>query len=51
MLSNTQRLNFSYFKIIQIIDPRYHPKIIGHILNNKQKSKRVSIEDEDKNEK
>ena len=43
MLSNTQRLNFCYLKIIQIYHPRYHPKIIGHILKNKQKNKCVSI--------
>ena len=27
MLSNTLRLNFCYFKIIQILHPRYHPKV------------------------
>ena len=36
MLRNTLRLNFCYFKIIHIIHPRYHPKILGHILKNKQ---------------
>ena len=39
MLSNTLGLNFSYLKIIHILHPRYHPKIIGHILKNKQKDK------------
>ena len=39
MLSNTLRLNFCNFKIIYICHPRYHPKIIGHILRNKQKNK------------
>ena len=32
MLSNALRLNFCYLKIIHILHPRYHPKIIGHIL-------------------
>ena len=36
MLSNTQRLNFYYLKIIQILHPRHHPKIMRHILKNKQ---------------
>ena len=39
MLTKTQRLNFSYLKIIRIFHPPYHPKIIGHILKNKQKNK------------
>ena len=43
MLSNILRLNFSYLKIIHIFHSRYHPKIIGHILKNKQKSKRLLI--------
>ena len=29
------RLNVSYLKITHILHPRYHPKIIGHILKNK----------------
>ena len=37
MLSNTLRLNFWYLKIMHILHPRYHLKIIGHILKNKQK--------------
>ena len=37
MLSNSQRLNLCYLKIIHIFHRRYHPKIIGHILKNKQK--------------
>ena len=41
MLSNTLRLNFYYLKIIHILHPRYLPKIIGHILKNKQKNKCV----------
>ena len=41
MLSNTLRLNFSYFKIIHILRPRYHTKVMGHILQIKQKSKCV----------
>ena len=43
ILSNTLRLNFWYLKIIRILHPRYHPKIIGHILNNSQKKKYVCI--------
>ena len=43
MLSNTLRLNFCYLKIIHILHPRYHPKIIGGILQNKQKNKYVCI--------
>ena len=43
MLSNTLRLNFCYLKIIHILHPHYHPKIIGHILKNKQKNKGVFI--------
>ena len=39
-VTNTLKLNFGYLKIIHILHPRYHPKIIGHILKNKQKSKR-----------
>ena len=27
--------NFCYLKIIHILYPRFHPKIIGHILKNK----------------
>ena len=42
-LSNTLRLNFSYLKIIRILHPHYHPKIIGHILKNKEKNKFVCI--------
>ena len=41
MLSNTMRLNFCYLKIIYILPPRLYPKIIGHILKNKQKNKCV----------
>ena len=43
MLSNTLRLNFSYLTIVHIFHRRYHPIIIGQILKNKQKSKRVFI--------
>ena len=35
------RLNFSCLKITHILHPRYPPKIVGHILKNKQKCKRV----------
>ena len=43
MLRNTLRLNFCYLKIIHILHPRYYPKIIGHILKNKQNNKYVCI--------
>ena len=43
ILSNTLRLNFCYLKIIHILHPRYHPKIIGHILKNKQKDMNLCI--------
>ena len=43
MLSNTIRLKFNYLIIIHIFHPRYHPKIIEHIVKNKQKSKHVFI--------
>ena len=39
----TLRLNVCYLKIIRILHPHYHAKIIGHILQNKQKSKCVYI--------
>ena len=39
ILSNTLRLNFCYLQIIHILHPRYHPKITGCILKNKQKNK------------
>ena len=42
MLTNTLSLNFYYLKIIRILQPCFHPKIIGHILNNKLKT-RVSV--------
>ena len=60
MLSNTLRLNFCYLKIIHIFHPRYHPKVIGHILKSNQKNKVCPYswdyttnhdEKEDKNEK
>ena len=38
ILSNTLKPNFCHLKIIHILHPRYYPKIIGHILNNKQKN-------------
>ena len=46
MLSNTLRLNFCYLKIIYIIHPYCHPKIIVHILilKNKQKNRCVCIQ-------
>ena len=41
MLSNILRLNFCFLKIIDILYPRYHLKIIEHILKNKWKNKCV----------
>ena len=55
MLNKTLRLNFCYLKIIHILHPGYHPKIIGHIPENKQENKYVFIhtinhnENEDEN--
>ena len=55
MLSNILRLNLCYLKFIHIPHPRYHSKIIGHILKEKQKNKSVCIrtinhnENEDEN--
>ena len=43
MLSDNLRLNFFYLKMIHILHPHYHPKIIEHILKNKQKNKCVFI--------
>ena len=37
------RLNFCHLKIIHILHPHYHPKIIGHILKNKPKNKCVCV--------
>ena len=39
MLGNTLRLKICYLKIIQILHICYHPKIMRHILKNKQKNK------------
>ena len=50
ILSNTLRLKFCYLKIVDIFHSRFHPKIIVHILKNKQKTKYV-CENEDENEK
>ena len=36
-----KELNLCYLKIIHIFHPRYHSKIIGHILKYKQKNKFV----------
>ena len=49
MLSKFLRLNFFYLKIFHVIHPRYHPKIIVHILINMEKNKYVS-KDEDGND-
>ena len=43
MLSNTLRLIVCYLKIIHIVHPCYHPKVIGHILKNKRKNKCIYI--------
>ena len=39
-LSNTLRLNFCHLKTIAFFHPRYHPKVIGDILKNIQKTKK-----------
>ena len=36
ILSNNLTLNFSSLKISHILHSCYHPKIIGHILENRQ---------------
>ena len=58
MLSNTLILNFCYLKIIHVLHQRYHPKVTGHILKNKQMNKFVFMrlydnhnENEDENKK
>ena len=43
--SKILRLNFCYLKIILILHPCCHPKVIGHTLKNKQKNKCVFIHD------
>ena len=43
MLCNTLQLGFCYMKIIHVLHPRYHPKIIGHILKNMQKNKCICV--------
>ena len=39
ILSNALKLNFCFLEIIHILHPRYHLKIIGHVLKNKGKIK------------
>ena len=36
-------IEFLLFEIIDILHQRFHPKIIGHILKNKQKNNYVCI--------
>ena len=43
MLSNTLRLNFCYLNVIPILHPRYHLKVIRHILKIKHTNKCVCI--------
>ena len=50
MLSNTLGKNFGYLKIIHILHPRCQPKLVVHILKNKQKKKYV-CNNEEENEK
>ena len=38
ILRSILRVNFYYLKIIHILYPCYHPKIIGHILKNKERT-------------
>ena len=42
-LGSNLRLNFGYLKIIDILHPCCHPKIIEHTLKNKQKNSCVCI--------
>ena len=39
----TLRLNFYYLELVQILYPNYHPKLIGHVLENKQNNKCVCV--------
>ena len=43
MQSNTLRLTSCHLKIIQILHPRFHPKVIRYTLKYKQKNKCVCI--------
>ena len=43
MQSNTLRLSSCYLKIIQILQSRFHPKVIRYTLKYKQKNKCVCI--------
>ena len=43
MLNRTLRLSFCYMKVIHILNPRYHPKIMRRFLKNRQKNKCVLI--------
>ena len=43
MLSSNLMLNFCYLKFIHILHPHYHPKILEHILKNKQKNMYVCL--------
>ena len=45
MSSITLSVNFCYLKVIQIFITRYHSKIMGDILKNKQKTKFVCIDE------
>ena len=49
-LRNTLRLNFYHLKIIHILHLRYHPKIIGNVLKNKQNNKCVGFQTINHNE-
>ena len=40
---HTLMLNFCYLKIMHILQPRYHPKIIGNVLKTNQNNKCVCI--------
>ena len=42
MLSNTLRLNLNNFRVIHILNPRYHPNIMGHIPKNEDEMKNRS---------
>ena len=42
-IEQTLRLNFRYLTVTYILCTRYHPEIIGDILRNMQKSKRLFI--------
>ena len=44
MISNTLGWTFANLKLFTILHGRYHPKVIGNILKNKQKNIKLYID-------